>query len=251
MHASVRATSNADSSPRTILQNTQLGAATALDTRWRRNHAPRLRKLRGISRESTTEPPLYGLDIETDTSVNGLDPAVSPIVGVAIVGAGVELVLDGSEHEVLMALDRAIAALAPGVLVTWNGSGFDLPFLDDRARLIGVDLGLRIAHDPSIVLSRDPLRGHPGAYRGSWYHHRHLDGYRLYRSEIDPDSGLSCGLKSLARHFGLPIVEVERDRMHELDQDTLRRYVRSDAALARELVARRWSTAQHAIDHIS
>lgn len=194
------------------------------------------------------ELPLYGLDIETDTSVDGLDPAVSPIVSVAIVGAGVEHVLDGPERDVLEALDRAIADLAPGVLITWNGSGFDLPFLDERARRLGIELGLRIAHDPGIVLSRDPLLGHPGAYRGRWYRHRHLDGYRLYRSEIDPESGLSCGLKSLARHFDLPFVEVERDRIHELDQETLRRYVTSDASLARELVARRWSTALHAMD---
>ncbi len=251
MHASVRATPNAGSSLRTILQNTHLGASTGPDTRGLQVPRPRVRRLWCISRESTTEPPLYGLDIETDTTVDGLDPAVASIVGVAIVGPGVELVLDGSEYELLVALDRAVAALTPGVLVTWNGSGFDLPFLDDRARLIGVDLGLRITHDPSIALSRNPLLGHPGAYRGRWYHHRHLDGYRLYRSEIDPKSGLSCGLKSLARHFGLPIVEVERDRIHELDRDTLRRYVTSDAALARELVARRWSTAQHAIDPIS
>jgi hypothetical protein len=214
------------------------------------NISARVRRLRAIIDEPTSEhgPPLYGLDIETDTSVDGLDPAVSPIVSVAIVGTGVEHIFDGSERDVLLAVDRAIAALAPGVLITWNGSGFDLPFLDDRARLLGIDLGLRIVHDPGIVLSRDPLLGHPGAYRGRWYQHRHLDGYRLYRSEIDPESGLSCGLKSLARHFDLPFIEVERDRIHELDQDTLRRYVTSDASLARELVARRWATAQHAID---
>ena len=70
----------------------------------------------------------------------------------------------------------------------------------------------------------------------------------MYRGEIDPESGLSCGLKSLARGFELPFVEVERDRIHELDHDTLRRYVTSDASVARELVARRWATALHAID---
>jgi hypothetical protein len=157
-------------------------------------------------------------------------------------------VVDGPEPELLAALDDAVAALAPGVLVTWNGSAFDLPYLADRARMAGIDLGLVISHDASIVLSRDPLRGHPGAYRGRWHHHRHLDGYRLYRTEIDPDSGVSCGLKSLARHFGLDVVEVDRARIHELSPEALRRYVTSDAALARALVARRWTSAIHAVD---
>jgi uncharacterized protein YprB with RNaseH-like and TPR domain len=173
---------------------------------------------------------------------------VSPIVGVALVGEGVEVVLDGPEPELLAALDHTLATLAPGVIVTWNGSAFDLPFLADRAARTGAALGLVIRHDTGIVLSRDPLRGHPGAYRASWYEHRHLDGYRLYRSEIDPESGVSCGLKPLARHLGLDVVEVDRARIHELAADELRRYVLSDALLARELVARRWATARHAVD---
>jgi DNA polymerase elongation subunit (family B) len=173
---------------------------------------------------------------------------VSPIVGVALVGEGVEVVLDGPEPQLLAALDRSLAALPPGVLITWNGSAFDLPYLADRAERVGAALGLAIRHDDTIVLSRDPLRGHPGAYRARWYEHRHLDGYRLYRSEIDPGSGLSCGLKSLARHFGLDVVEVDRARIHELTADELRRYVVRDAQLARELVARRWATARHAVD---
>ena len=170
------------------------------------------------------------------------------MLGVAIVGDGIELAIDGAEADVLTELDRTIAALPAGVLITWNGSAFDLPFLVDRARIAGITLGLRIRLDPGIVLSREPLRGHPGAYRARWYHHRHLDGYRLYRSEIDPESGVSCGLKPLARHFGLDVVEVARDRIHELDREMLRRYVTSDAALARELVARRWVSAGHAVD---
>jgi hypothetical protein len=38
---------------------------------------------------------------------------------------------------------------------------------------------------------------------------------------------------------GLPVIEVDRERIHELTADERRAYVASDARLARALVARR------------
>ena len=50
-----------------------------------------------------TAPAIYGLDIETDTSVDGLDPAVSPVVTVALAtGAGEETFV-GPERSILAA----------------------------------------------------------------------------------------------------------------------------------------------------
>lgn len=195
-------------------------------------------------------PPLYGLDIETDTVVDGLDPRVAAVVGVALVGPGVDLVLDGPEPAILAALDRAIAALPPGVLVTWNGAAFDLPFLADRAAAHGIRLGLRLWQDVSGPPRSRPLPGHPGPYRAAWYGHAHLDGYRLYRADVGAALGLPCGLKPMARLVGLPVVEVARDRIHHLDRAELHAYVASDALLARELVARRWATARLAVDRV-
>ena len=51
--------------------------------------------------------------------------------------------------------------------------------------------------------------------------------------------GLSCALKPLARFVGLEVVEVDRQRIHELSQDERRAYVASDACLARALIKRR------------
>lgn len=186
--------------------------------------------------------PTYGLDIETDTTVDGLDPRIAAVVAVAIVGEGVEHVLErdrAGEADLLRRLDETVAALSPGVIVTWNGAGFDLPFLHDRARRHGVPLGLRLALDPAIPGRHEPLPGHAGAYRASWYRHRHLDGYQLFRADVGAAIGLSCGLKALARLVGLPVVEVDRTRIHELDEAERRAYVASDARLARELVGRR------------
>ncbi|HNG22690.1 MAG TPA: 3'-5' exonuclease, partial [Microthrixaceae bacterium] len=117
-------------------------------------------------------PPLYGLDIETDTSVDGLDPSVSPIVAVAVATPDGDRVFQGAEDLVLHRTDELMSELDPGIVVTWNGSGFDLPFLAERAQRLGVTLGLDLWDD-------GPERTEPGVVRGRWYAHDHLDGQRL------------------------------------------------------------------------
>jgi hypothetical protein len=186
--------------------------------------------------------PLYGLDIETDTSVDGLDPGVAAVVAVAVCGPGVEQVLLGPEPELLAGLDRLIRSLPRGYLVTWNGSGFDLPFLAERSRVAATPLGLRLRAQPARTV---PAGDRPPTVRvrATWHGHRHLDGYRLYRADVGRSLGLPCGLKPLARLVGLQPVEVDRERMHHLGPDELRDYVLSDARLARELVLRRWPAA--------
>ena len=192
--------------------------------------------------------PTYGLDIETDTTIDGLDPEVAAVVAVAVAGADLEVVLDGDETSILRELDALLASLPAGVLVTWNGSAFDLPFLGDRARRRNVELGLRLELDPSIPGHHDPLVGHRGAYRAGWHAHRHLDGYQVFRADVGAALHMSCGLKPLARFVGLPVVEVDRAQIHELTDAEVRSYVASDAHLARALVTRRWATARRAVD---
>lgn len=186
-------------------------------------------------------PPLYGLDIETDTSVDGLDPSVSPIVAVAVATPDGDRVFQGAEDLVLHRTDELMSELDPGIVVTWNGSGFDLPFLAERARRLGVTLGLDLWDD-------GPERTEPGVVRGRWYAHDHLDGYRLYRADVGRSLGFPCGLKPLSRLVGLAPVEVDRSCIHLLDNAALEAYVASDARLARELVLRRWPVAERATD---
>ena len=193
-------------------------------------------------------PALYGLDIETDTSTDGLDPRVSRVIAVAVTGDHGHDVFTGPEPALLCRLDERLAELPPGVLVTWNGAAFDLPFLADRAEIERVDLALRLRLDRAIPMRRPPLPGHLGAYRALWHGHRHLDAYRLYRGDVKATLGVSCSLKSIARLVGLPVIDVLRDRIHELPADELAAYVANDAELARELAARRWATASRFID---
>ena len=181
--------------------------------------------------------PAYGLDVETDTAHGGLDPRCSRILAAALAGSEGVTVLTGTEAHLLAGLDRLLACLPPGVLVTWNGSGFDLPFLADRARTCGVALGLRLELDPLIVSRHPPLPGHQGAYRARWHAHTHLDAYRAWRSLQSEGSG---ALKDVARRHGMEVVDADAARVHELDPDHLRRYVARDAELALELARGRW-----------
>lgn len=164
-------------------------------------------------------PPVYGLDIETDTSVDGLDPASSRVLTVALSLPGMDELFVGFEHELLTELDDSLAQLEPGVIATWNGAAFDLPFLADRARLWSLNFGLQLRLDPSIRLLHAPLPGHAGAYRATWHQHGHIDAYHLYR-----------------------------DDTHDLSTEAAHAHASSDARLARVLIERRWASAVRFVD---
>ncbi len=196
-------------------------------------------------------PPHYGLDIETDTTIDGLDPSTSPVVAVAVSAVGSDTVLTGAEDELLAELEALLRSLPPGVIITWNGSSFDLPFLVHRAALLGVPLGLSL-HDPSapvpVGVAAPVWPPPPDGFRATWGEHSHLDGFRLYRADVRRTVGLSCGLKAMARLVGLPVVEVDRAGIHDLSPAELEAYVCSDARLARQLVARRLPAALASVD---
>jgi uncharacterized protein YprB with RNaseH-like and TPR domain len=192
--------------------------------------------------------PVYGLDIETDTTIDGLDPAVSPVVLAALSTPAGDEIFDGDEPDLLAALDARLRDLPPGILATWNGAAFDLPFVADRAGAAGVPLGLTLVPDPTVVLGRGPLRGHTGAYRATWHAHRHIDAYRMYRGDVGRVLRISCSLKAIARVVGLTPVEVDRERIHELSREVLDAYVTSDARLARMLTERRRANLARFVD---
>ncbi|MDG1411976.1 MAG: 3'-5' exonuclease [Acidimicrobiales bacterium] len=172
------------------------------------------------------------------------------MVAVAIVGPTGDWVLDGDEATILADTDRILADLTPGVIVTWNGANFDLPFLADRARGHGLSLGLELVHDTNMAGRHKPLPGHSGPYRARWHRHGHLDAYQVYRADVGAILGLPCGLKPLSRYVGLPVVEVDRERIHELSVEEQRAYVASDARLTRALAQRR-PTALAAVDQLA
>lgn len=193
--------------------------------------------------------PLYGLDIETDTTVDGLDPARAAVVAVGLATPDGDEVFLGPEAELLARVDRRLAQLSDGVLVTWNGASFDLPFLAARSAATGTRLDLRLwTHDEPGAAGSDPWPPPPDGFGASWGRHGHLDGYRAYRADVRRSLGLSCGLKAMARLVGMAPVEVDYERLHELDEHDLAAYVASDARLACRLVQRRLPAVLAAVD---
>jgi hypothetical protein len=192
--------------------------------------------------------PIYGLDIETDTSCDGLDPAVASVRAIALSGRSFDELFVGEEIDVLRSLDARLAELPEGVVATWNGSAFDLPFLADRARILGIELGLRLRLDRRLTLQRAPLPGHAGAYRASWHDHGHLDTFRLY-GEV-PGAALRLSLRSLGRMVGIGAEPVRRAAARTLSAEALHACAPSDARLARVLAERRWPAAIRMIDRV-
>ena len=110
---------------------------------------------------------VYGLDIETDTATDGLDPTVARILCVGLSGPGGGLVLAHHDEAALLRdLDAWLAELTPGVLATWNGAAFDLPYLTTRAELLGVSTKtVQRRLNRGLVLLTESLGDlrHPGA----------------------------------------------------------------------------------------
>ena len=128
---------------------------------------------------------LYALDIETDTSsvsdeersrgftVRGLDPRVTRVVALSVATRGDDGVLvakvwNGEERDILVATQNWLAARPSGLIVTWNGSVFDLPFIDFRTSQVGVKLDLELTSDPKIIPKYQSTPGYEGGYSATW-----------------------------------------------------------------------------------
>jgi len=189
--------------------------------------------------------PLVGFDIETDTEQGGLDPERAAIVAVAVSTDAGDTVHIGDERDILRRTDALLSSLGRGLLVTWNGASFDLPYVARRAQLLDVPLGLELTDDPGRRSHREPDRR---TVRGRWHSLVHLDGYLLYRADVGRSLGLSCGLKPLARLVGMSPVEMDRARLHLASEEEVTRYVASDARTAVEMVRRRMPAARSQAD---
>ena len=157
---------------------------------------------------------------------------------------------DAGEAELIRRLVAAIRENDPDVIENHNLHGFDLPFLDERARRLGVPLALGRIGPPGLR-QRGARRG---IDVGSPEAPRRVRLVAPGRELIDTMDAVmrhdfstrelpGYGLKAVARHYGLAgpnREEIPGDRIHEVyrsDPDRVRRYAAADveevAGLAR------------------
>jgi DNA polymerase elongation subunit (family B) len=196
--------------------------------------------------------------LQFDLETTGLDPTRDRIFMIAVRDPdGVVSILESArddragEAALLRRLMELIAAADPDVIENHNLHGFDLPFVEQRARRLGVPLVLGRIDNPGLR-RRGARRG---ATVGDEADRRTrfvapgrelidtMDAVRRY------DRGTrelpSYGLKALARHFGISgperelIPGAEVYRTYRRDPDRVRRYAAADvvevAALSRIL----------------
>ena len=196
--------------------------------------------------------------LQFDLETTGLDPERSRMFMVAVRHpSGATEVLEATgrgdlaEADLIRRLTAAITASDPDVIENHNLMGFDLPFLDRRARKLGVPLPLgRLPH--LGLRQRAARRGTPGS--GDARRRVRLlmpgrelidtlDAVRQYDFSARELPG--HGLKAVARHLGLAKPDRELVPGHLIyqvfldDPERIRRYATSDveevAALARVL----------------
>ena len=194
------------------------------------------------------------LDLET----TGLDPERHRVFAIAVrdpAGRGELLEArgddDAAERALLAELVQRVRAADPDVIENHNLHGFDLPFLDRRARILGAPLALGRTDDPRLRVR--------AARRGAAAEHDRERRVRFVapgRELIDTMDAVlrhdfatrelpGHGLKAVARHLGIAGPERELipgDQIHAVyrrDPERVRRYALADveeaAALARLL----------------
>lgn len=197
---------------------------------------------------------IYGLDIETDNSAGfGLDPRRAGVTEVAVATAdGGEVFADESEARLLRGVIEFFNDMPTGLIATWNGSFFDLPYLVDRMNGHLGDVpgfqdgsaGPMLTFDRELKPKYEPLGGHAGGYSAVWFKqgeaipHQHLDIAQAYRSFAD-EAGVKWSLKPVAIASGIEMVELDRERLHVYTAAERKAYCLSDASGTRELALRR------------
>jgi DNA polymerase elongation subunit (family B) len=188
--------------------------------------------------------------LQFDLETTALDAAQGRIFLVAVRDSyGFSATLEASspahEPQLIADLCALVCARDPDIIENHNVFGFDLPFLEQRAAILGVPLYLGRAGPPGIRLPHVEHYTDPGGY-GPLARRRQrvsvpgreiidtLDAVRRYDFAARDLS--SYRLKDVARHFG--VASAERTYLHgamiadtyRRDPDTVRRYALDDVA---------------------
>lgn len=205
--------------------------------------------------------------MQFDLETTGLDPEHHRIFMIAVrAPSGATEILeahgdgDAAEAELIRRLVARVQAFDPDVIENHNLHGFDLPFLDTRARRLGVPLALGRIGPPGLK-QRAARRGTASARDASRRVRLVAPGRELIdtldavlRYDFSTRELPDHGLKSVARHLGIagPDRELIRgDQIYTVygrDPARVRRYATADAeeaaGLARVLGGAAFALAQ-------
>lgn len=184
---------------------------------------------------------IYAFDTETDNSKgHGLNPLKSRFTDLSLAGLGREWVFtDSDEAAMLSAFDNAVYELPAGLLSTWNGTHFDLPFLDTRFERVGITHhAFTFVPTPQYPPKYETLPGHDSGLTATVLSkigvHAHLDIAYAFKP-VAERLGVKWGLKPVARALGFEVIEVDRENMHLLSEQERQDYAVSDARITRQL----------------
>lgn len=169
--------------------------------------------------------------MQFDLETTGLSPENSRIFIIAIrEPSGVTEILEGEEKDLIRRLVERVRAIDPDVIENHNLHGFDLPFLERRASILGVPLGLGRIGGPG-------LRQRPSRRRFRFV----APGRELIdtldavlRYDFATRELPEHGLKTVARHLGLAKEDREYIRgdrifaVYQRDPERVKRYAASD-----------------------
>ena len=187
--------------------------------------------------------------MQFDLETTGLDPERDRIFMIAVRDpAGTTELLEGSEADIIRQLVEMVREADPDVIENHNLHGFDLPFLNRRARRLGVPLALGRIGPPGLR-TRGARRGAASDSDASRKIRFVAPGRELIdtldavlRYDFSARDLPGHGLKAVARHLG--IAKSDRElipgdqiyTVYQRDPARVRRYAGSDveevAALA-------------------
>jgi hypothetical protein len=188
---------------------------------------------------------IYAFDFETDNSQgHGLNPLMAGITDIALATGTGETALNPSlgEQKLLDLFRDAVQALPAGIIGTWGGTHFDVPYLRTRMGITGCpEHGFTFTPTPEFAPKYQVL---PGSDSGFTFTARSLvDGGLILHFDVayacKPHAerlGVPWRLKPFAEAIGLDVIELDRTRLHEYTEEERRAYNVSDARATREII---------------